>query len=141
MSLINVETEFLKLLIDALSKRSKAIKHSVVSYLCESEKDEFNEVEIERLNIDLELNDIHSSIVISVWEDRWCFVNVRKKTTNNKYLNCKVEGRIGGIDLGLVVEAIEQTIKTSNRDKSDNLCRTIKKHWDQIVLTGPRKQH
>ena len=67
-------------------------------------------------------------------------MNVRQKMSNDRYFNCKLEGRIGGTQEKQIVKVLEETISISHSKEGHELCTAIRAVWGDIIMTGPLRE-
>lgn len=151
MALPKAESEFLNNVLSALSKRTKALKHKVSKYSYQIEEECHEGQNYERLNIDLDRGRHYASIRLSIWEDRYVFLNAGHQMSSGKMFNSKLTGRIGAASGKDIVATLEKTLKLQSRflqgvEYSDSMdynefqCRDIiRECWQKIILTGPER--
>lgn len=133
--------EFLADVLLSLGRRRKAIRHNVQSIAVEKVLERTDGEEVEKLEIEcIPLHPNHTRVRVSVWEDRWVWVDARSMIGSTKGWNWEftAQGRAtGGVDARRLIQAIEASISAASPVEADN-AGALKVVWTPLLAAGPQ---
>ncbi len=134
-----LESPYLQGFMKSFMKRSKAMKHKVKTYELSKEFEEGDNVVYERFNVDFTLWGAQPpTIRLSLWDDRWLWIDVRQRSKRGWVFECQHEGRIGDCPYEKIVGALEESIALlAEAHKSRDICLKLRDMWNKIAIAGP----
>jgi hypothetical protein len=131
---------FLIDVVDALRKRSKALKFRVKSLICDRviERKGDDEVEKIELTITPHQDRAKTQIRLHFWEDRWIWIDIRRSEKIGWQWRWGNDGRLTGEFEGRdIVVAIEKTIDQTNSITAETVSE-LDEIWRALLARGPK---
>lgn len=133
------ESALLQDVVDLVSRRSKSLKHRVGDYACERIVEAGGDERCEKLELRLELpGDRPFRISLSLWADRWLWIDARQAAKEGWAFEWQHEGRVGAAFPGDIANALLETVTLPFGAGSADYCMArLKELWSPIAITGP----